>query len=340
VDMAELSIDRLISTVRATADAHAQANMSRDLERLEAVAVNHYRNCRVGLIVALPKEAAATRIVFGDGTPLSHLSRSAVEFRELVCPILNDPLGRAHKIVMAQSLKMGNNSAAVAATALLSEFPRIDSVVLVGIAGGVPHLDHKGPAPSDKHVKKGDIIVSDQIVQYDMVAMMEDRSENRAKTPAPSSVLLSAVAALETEMALGRRPWDEIIAQRREHRAWQRPKKDELYDLRATPPRKMKHPRRYSPPGLSAVHRGTIGSANILLKNYIERDRLQQEYRIRAVEMEGSGVADAAWAFSAGYLVIRGVCDYCDRKKDDAWQNHAALAAAAYAKCVIQLIPF
>jgi hypothetical protein len=31
-------------------------------------------------------------------------------------------------------------------------------------------------------------------------------------------------------------------------------------------------------------------------------------------------------------IVIRGICDYADSHKNDAWQKYAALSAAAYAK--------
>jgi nucleoside phosphorylase len=31
-------------------------------------------------------------------------------------------------------------------------------------------------------------------------------------------------------------------------------------------------------------------------------------------------------------LVIRGICDYADTHKNDKWQGHAAMTAAAYAK--------
>ena len=57
-----------------------------------------------------------------------------------------------------------------------------------------------------------------------------------------------------------------------------------------------------------------------------------------AVEMEGSGIADAAWVAGQHYLVIRGICDYCDDKKNDAWQGYAAVAAAAYARVVISRV--
>jgi nucleoside phosphorylase len=38
-------------------------------------------------------------------------------------------------------------------------------------------------------------------------------------------------------------------------------------------------------------------------------------------------------------LVIRGICDYCDPNKDDAWQDYAAIVAAAYMRALIESIP-
>lgn len=55
--------------------------------------------------------------------------------------------------------------------------------------------------------------------------------------------------------------------------------------------------------------------------------------------MEASGIADASWNQSVGYLVVRGICDYCDAQKNDLWQEYAALAAAAYTRAVIETLP-
>lgn len=51
--------------------------------------------------------------------------------------------------------------------------------------------------------------------------------------------------------------------------------------------------------------------------------------------MEGAGVADATWTNGAGYLVVRGICDYCDGIKGDVWQGAAAIAAAAYVRALV-----
>ena len=55
--------------------------------------------------------------------------------------------------------------------------------------------------------------------------------------------------------------------------------------------------------------------------------------------MEGAGIADASWLDEAGYLVIRGTCDYCNNEKRDTWQLYAAIVAAAYARSVIEHMP-
>ena len=82
-----------------------------------------------------------------------------------------------------------------------------------------------------------------------------------------------------------------------------------------------------------------IASANKLLKNPIKRDQLRVKFRVKAVEMEGSGIADATWSHEIGYLVVRGICDYCDSKKGDNWQAYAAAVAAAYTRALLESMP-
>lgn len=55
--------------------------------------------------------------------------------------------------------------------------------------------------------------------------------------------------------------------------------------------------------------------------------------------MEASGIADTTWEMGTGYIVIRGICDYCDEYKNDDWQEYAALAAASYARDLIENLP-
>lgn len=69
-----------------------------------------------------------------------------------------------------------------------------------------------------------------------------------------------------------------------------------------------------------------------------KRDALRDKFGVRAVEMEGSGIADATWSHEKGYLAIRGICDYCDAHKNDAWQEYAAAVAAGYTRALLESI--
>lgn len=42
----------------------------------------------------------------------------------------------------------------------------------------------------------------------------------------------------------------------------------------------------------------------------------------------------ASWDYAAGYLVVRGICDYGDLGKNDLWHNHAAIVAAGFTKAL------
>jgi len=84
---------------------------------------------------------------------------------------------------------------------------------------------------------------------------------------------------------------------------------------------------------------GPIATSNALVKNPLKRDELRDRFGVKAVEMEGSGIADATWTAEVGYLVVRGICDYADARKSDKWQDYAAIVAAAYTRGLIETLP-
>jgi nucleoside phosphorylase len=83
---------------------------------------------------------------------------------------------------------------------------------------------------------------------------------------------------------------------------------------------------------------GPIVSSNTLLKDWALHDMLRNRFGVKAVKMEAASVADAAWEPQVGYLVIRGVSDYCDPGKNDRWQQYAAIVAAAYTRALLALL--
>jgi hypothetical protein len=91
--------------------------------------------------------------------------------------------------------------------------------------------------------------------------------------------------------------------------------------------------------GEPRVFAGTIACANRVLKNPVHRDKLREQHGVRAVEMEGFGIAEAAWAQHTSYFIVRGTCDYCDEHKADLWQVYAAVVAAAYVRALLEEMP-
>jgi hypothetical protein len=61
--------------------------------------------------------------------------------------------------------------------------------------------------------------------------------------------------------------------------------------------------------------------------------------KLAAVEMEGFGTAVAAYRAPTlpGMIMVRGLADWADPKKDDRWQAYAADTAAAFFVAILKL---
>ncbi len=315
---------------------------------------------RYGIITALPKEHAAVVAAFGgESLSLPQPTKIPLNISIVECESINT--GEAVQVVLAQCIRMGNNSAAVTASILLSAFPNLEWIILSGIAGGMPHAKKKGRNYSgvdfSDHVRLGDIVVSKEaVLQYDLVKASINWHENRSKPCQPDPGLLQIIDNIESNYLLNRcnpnfKPrWESHLEDIILKLGCNRPsgKKDVIYSYKNTKTgfkqlktEKLVHPnnQKNRTPGKPLLHYGTVGSANILLKDPVERDCLREEYNFRAIEMEGSGVADAAWSFRTGYLVVRGICDYCDMNKNKEWQDYAAAVAAAFTRTICEQVP-
>lgn len=294
---------------------------------------------RLAIIAALPKEFAAVEVMLD-------------QHEDIIIPA--DP-GRytvgvigSHPVVVTLLPKMGTNLATAISSHLLRSFPHICDILMVGIAGGVPD-----PKNAENHVRLGDIVVSMDrgVIQFDLGKLEQIIHEGelpyghftiRDSDPPPSARLQQAAKLLEARRLRKEYPWEQYIGRATVLENAMRPPntKDILYDS-TDPSKVISHPndktRRSRKPKL---HYGLIGSSNTLLKEPQLRDRLRDDHRVRAIEMEGSGIAAATWVSGkTGYLLIRGICDYCDSHKNDMWQGYAAAVAAAYARALIESIP-
>ena len=288
-----------------------------------------------GIITALPHEYAAVETLLINrreynipGSPNSRYVLGNVPAQG----------GGNHGVVLALLSDMGNNSAAYRTGILLQHFQSVRMVLMVGIAGGVPN-----PQKPDDHVRLGDIVVSDRngVVQYDYIKEEFVQDIHRHPPRPPGRVFLDTIRFLQVGELKGLHPWEEFIDEAAKELRIKRPsaRTDVLADS-SDSSLIIKHPkdpkRRRGKPRVFA---GTIGSANDLLKNPQKRDQLRDKFGVKAIEMEGSGIADATWHESVVYGVVRGICDYCDSRKSDNWQKYAAIVAAAFSRALLETIP-
>ncbi|CAI7585449.1 unnamed protein product [Penicillium pancosmium] len=263
-------------------------------------------------------------------------------------------LGRIgeHNVVMAclSGGQMGTGPAAIVAENMRRTFKSIRFALLVGIGGCVP--DKK------KDIRLGDVVVSypsgiyTGVVQYDYGKLKGDGNVQRKDwfSPPPSKVL-SAVTALE---AYHTRPKNQInqmlgfIDELGEDYAYPEASEtpDHLYQADyvhiseaetcdSCNPQALVHRKTRNSPCKPRVHYGIVASGNMVMKNGIERQRIDQRYEnsLLCFEMEAAGMMNN---FSC--LVIRGISDYSDSHKNDQWRNRAIAVASAYAKELLSLI--
>jgi nucleoside phosphorylase len=267
----------------------------------------------VAVLTALACEFAAvtavlrqTRPVFAgpDGDPNLYLT-GALPSR--------DP-GVVHQVITTVLPHDGTRSAAVVATDALRSFPTIKCVIFCGIAGGVPDLQPGG------NVKLGDVIVAvDGVVDYDHTQTVDGQEELRRHLQGLSADMLRAVQDLRAAHQDPGTPLKREL--------------DRVADARFARPA---GPGQADPPDLPNVHFGAIGSADRLLRDAVLRDELARKYGIKGVEMEASGLAVGANLRGVPWFIVRGVADYCDNLKDDAWHHYASLAAAAFTALLLR----
>lgn len=286
----------------------------------------------IGIITALPKEYVAVGALLerakNHSVPGKGAGRS---YRIGEIPATDGK----HSIALALLQDKGNNSAATRATRLLDHFPTVNTIIMVGIAGGVPF-----PERADEHVRLGDIVVSDRVgvVKYDYVKESHNFVVNRHAPRPPKATLIEAVQLLKAAELEHERPWLPFINRALKKLKVNRPsKKTDILTSSSDPRTVLEHPKDPEREGSRPrIFSGPIASADKLLKDPVKRDQLRKQFGAKAIEMEGSGIADATWELESGYLVVRGICDYCDANKGDAWQKYAAIVAAAYTRSLLE----
>ena len=268
-------------------------------------------------------------------------------------------LGRVgdHRIVVACLPKgrYGIASAATVAKDMLRSFESIRIGLMVGIGGG---------APSKKHdIRLGDVVVgcpdgrTPGVLPYKFGKAVQGRDfEVTGSLNSPPTVLLTALNRLDTlHERTGNGMADTVRTMISKNPRMQGKynypgaEKDRLYESsyvhvdsslgcdtvcdHNVPPMIQRQPR--SPdPEEPVVYYGMIASADQLMKDAVDRDKISQQHDVLCFEMEAAGLSN-----DFPCVVIRGICDYSDSHKNDEWQGYAAATAAAYAKELLKTMP-
>lgn len=309
-----------------------------ELERGNASGCRHLKESyEVGWICALPEELAAARAALDE-------DRGIIQHR-------NDGdhntyvIGRIHEhnvvIACLPAGMDGTSTAAIVAQNMMRTFPQIRVGLLVGIGGGIPHLE-KGI-----DIRLGDVVVSHPdgeyggVIEYAKGKLEESKDgsgpsfvrKGSLNKPPPS--LLYALNLLKAQHDAD----DSMIPIYLKEMLERKPKmkktgyvfpgtdQDRLFsrsDGTGDYTEIIRLPRDNCEP---LVHYGSIASGNFVVKDANIRDVLRDKHGAICVEMEAAGLIEA---FPC--LVIRGICDYADSFKNNAWRRYAATTAAAYAK--------
>ncbi|KAJ5152638.1 nucleoside phosphorylase domain-containing protein [Penicillium canariense] len=260
-----------------------------------------------------------------------------------------------HNVVIAGLHQPGNCPAATVVAQMRMTFPNLRYGLLVGIGGGVPIKTDNGM------IQLGHIVVSKPtsthsgVIQYDHGRAREGHFERIGTLTPPPVALLNAAQSLSVQRAIVDRDpiWEDIKRTQTSRRRLSRfispgITNDHLHqsdyihqqagvsceDGGCDPGQRIERAMDNSEEPFIVVHRGTIASGELVVKDAKLRDRLGKQHGLLCFEMEAAG---ALANFPC--LVIRGISDYCDSHKNDQWHGYAAAVAAAYARRLFFHLP-
>jgi nucleoside phosphorylase len=252
-------------------------------------------------------------------------------------------LGRIgqHNVVMACINEAGGLPANIVATNLMKSFHNVRYILMVGIGGGIPSEEHQ--------IRLGDIVVSQPsgksggVVQSDFGKWEMDGFKIVGSLNRPAEGLIRGMGAMKRQQLRNKSKIHSFVKHLPETfsdpKTWkyQGRENDPIYKEDLEPRQdgvcpeckqleiEQAQPKPHAPD--PKVHYGIIASGNQVIKNREQRDKLRDQLEACCVEMEAFGLMN-----NFPCLVIRGISDYADGRKNDKWQPYAALTAAAYAK--------
>jgi nucleoside phosphorylase len=218
-------------------------------------------------------------------------------------PGYSGTIGRTRVTVLCLNRK-GNVNAAARVPMVLERL-RPSAVLLVGIAGGTKRPSREVLSAANHFF--GDVLVAEQIVDYESGKQTSDGIQRRPRAYQCS---------------------DRLLAQSRDVN---------LSDWAMAV--KCIRPDGTTGRVVPRVHYGTFASGEKVVADEGFIKPLEEVWtELVAVEMEGLGVAVACHQHHPliDFLLIKAICDWADPEKRDEWQQYAAAASAAFAAAIVR----
>ena len=222
-------------------------------------------------------------------------------------------LGGNHEIILP-AFVYGRDATASSATSVLERFPKVSYLIFIGVAGGVP--------PS----KAGDLVISESVVDIEYAKLNPDGTiKHRSQLLQPSGKLMNFVKAIQANISTAPVEW-----------------RDHIIKLLISSDKNLSEKwQALLNQNIPIIRLGNIGTSMRIVNDPKVRDEwAKSDYRIRAFEMEGGGIAATANLYDKGYLLIRGVSDASDgNRNDETLQPYASRVAAAFLSILLEHVP-
>lgn len=245
-------------------------------------------------------------------------------------------------------------------SAISGTFGDIEHVLLVGVAGGVPHY-----TDFYKHPRLGDVVIGTPNQKGTMFIYCDKITHDKGKGAMQytlkswsplDQIILDIARKLEEENRADplNSPWEQYIREGQDHLEVQEvnfnrppPESDRLYmNIGGQDVIEVGHPpvpedaEAAFRPGISVIRHGAIGSGKPIVKDDNMRLDFAARHECVAYDTEFDQVLESivgnrkdSWGF------IRGITDYLDGTKNVHWQPYSALTAAAVMRAIIEKLP-
>ncbi|KAL4240103.1 hypothetical protein ACF0H5_000897 [Mactra antiquata] len=255
-----------------------------------------------------------------------------------------------------------NQSARISAentiTRILGSFNKVEHVLLVGVASGVPNWGN-----CSKHVRPGDVVVSMTTERLDPMyvhcAKIDNESRDKSyiystrsftcRNKTLQNVAMSLESIVKTEWRKPR-PWDlfieeGLVALDKQETSFKRPNNDKILRIMKNDDGTevlYEHPISLNKPDLRLevpnICFGAIGSGRLITRTQSVRGNFAAYHNVKAFDLDFEAVLESLDGNrNESFLVIRGISDYKDGSTRD-WQPYSALTAAAYMKALIMAL--